>query len=101
MKNDVEIKERYQRILAQNLPVLRAKLDITQTELAEMIGVTRQTINAIESGSRLMTWCTFMALVFLFSNRRETSSLLSVLGIDTPELKRLLRIADISRLLQD
>jgi putative transcriptional regulator len=36
--------------LRNNLRVLRAKRDITQEDLAEAIGVSRQTINAIELG---------------------------------------------------
>jgi putative transcriptional regulator len=36
--------------LRNNLRVLRAKKDITQEDLAEAIGVSRQTINAIELG---------------------------------------------------
>jgi len=36
--------------LENNLKVLRAKRNITQEELAEAIGVSRQTINAIELG---------------------------------------------------
>jgi putative transcriptional regulator len=36
--------------LENNLKVLRAKKDVTQEDLAEAIGVSRQTINAIELG---------------------------------------------------
>jgi putative transcriptional regulator len=32
------------------LPVWRARADVTQAELAEAVGVSRQTINAIERG---------------------------------------------------
>ena len=33
-----------------NLKIARARKDMTQKELAEQIGVSRQTINAIEKG---------------------------------------------------
>ena len=38
--------------MAKNLAMkaARAELDITQAELAELVGVSRQTINAIEKG---------------------------------------------------
>lgn len=36
--------------MENNLKVHRAKEDITQKELAEEVGVSRQTINAIETG---------------------------------------------------
>lgn len=36
--------------MENNLKVWRAKEDLTQEELAERVGVTRQTINSIERG---------------------------------------------------
>ena len=36
--------------LRNNLKVFRAKHDLTQADLAERIGVTRKTINTIETG---------------------------------------------------
>jgi putative transcriptional regulator len=36
--------------MENSLKVLRAKKDITQEELAEIVNVSRQTINAIETG---------------------------------------------------
>ncbi|MCU4926157.1 helix-turn-helix transcriptional regulator [Halobacteria archaeon AArc-dxtr1] len=36
--------------MENNLNVWRAKADVTQGELADEIGVSRQTINAIEGG---------------------------------------------------
>ena len=39
-------------IMGRNIPikVARAELDMTQTELAKAVGVSRQTISAIEKG---------------------------------------------------
>ncbi len=37
-------------VMKNNIKVWRAKKDITQEELAKKVGVTRQTINAIERG---------------------------------------------------
>jgi putative transcriptional regulator len=37
-------------LLKNNLHILRATMKITQAELAEAIGVTRATVNAIERG---------------------------------------------------
>lgn len=38
--------------MGRNIPikVARAKLDLTQKELAEKVGISRQTMNAIEQG---------------------------------------------------
>ena len=37
-------------VMKNNLKVWRAKKDMTQEDLAKNVGVTRQTINAIERG---------------------------------------------------
>lgn len=37
-------------MIQNNIKVERAKLDITQAELAERVSVSRQTINSIENG---------------------------------------------------
>ena len=89
-KNSSEIdKHHYLRVMAENLPVLRAKLELTQSELAEVIGVSRQTIATSETGAREMSWSTFMSLLFLFRHNESTSVLLPVLGIFTPEISSL------------
>lgn len=38
------------RLVDNDLDVRRARVDVTQKELAEAVNVTRQTINAIERG---------------------------------------------------
>lgn len=73
--------------MAENLPVLRAKLSLSQEELASKIGTTRQTVSVIECGQREMTWVTFLALVFVFSSSESTKQLLKTFGILTPELE--------------
>ena len=74
--------------LTKNLPVLRAKLGINQAELAEKIGIARQTLTAIESGKREMTWVTFVALTLLFLQNEDTKALLPVVNVYTNELER-------------
>lgn len=76
--------------LAKNLPVFRAKLGITQIELAQRVGITRQTLNSIESEKRGMSWITFVALTLLFDKNEETKALLSVINIYTDELNDFL-----------
>lgn len=43
------IKEELMSMLRNELPVLRARLGISQAKLAEMIGISRQTYNVIEN----------------------------------------------------
>ena len=54
------------------LPVLRAKGRLSQENIAEKIGISRQTFNAIETGKREMNWTTILALVALFQNNEQT-----------------------------
>lgn len=78
--------------------MLRAKLGVSQTELAEMIGVTRQTISAAESGSRELSWSNFVSLLYIFTQNEQTVPLLMALEIYTKELASLFRITDLNRL---
>ena len=44
-------RKKYTQAMAENLPALRARLGLSQTQLADCIGVTRQTISSIENQS--------------------------------------------------
>ncbi|MDR0273227.1 MAG: helix-turn-helix transcriptional regulator [Clostridiales bacterium] len=74
--------------LTKNLPVLRAKLGINQAELADKIGMTRQTLTAIESGKREMTWVTFVALTLLFMQNEDAKALLPVVNVYNNDLEK-------------
>lgn len=69
--------------LTYDLPVLRARLGISQEELAAKIGISRQTYNTIENGEKEMSWTTFLALVAVFQNNSETLKMLKTIdGIE-------------------
>ena len=53
-------------VLSQALPYLRKEMGVTQTELAEKVGVSRQMISLIERRLQPMTWTLFLAIVFFF-----------------------------------
>ena len=84
-------QEKAIQIMTESLPVLRTMLQLSQAQLAELIGVGRQTLVAFETGKRTMTWNTFLSLLFVFTQRKETNELLNVLGIYTEELKNVYR----------
>lgn len=65
------IKEELMSMLRNELPVLSARLGISQAKLAEMIGISRQTYNVIENGKREMTWPIFLSLVAFFRIARR------------------------------
>lgn len=68
-------------ILVENLAALRARIGITQEELANISGVSRQTYYSLETGKREMTWPVFLALIFVFDSVKETSEMIRDLRI--------------------
>ena len=76
--------------MADNLPVLRKKLKLSQEELAKIVGSSRYTVMLYETKKRKMPWNIFLALVLLFDKNEETSLLLKALGIYTEELERFI-----------
>jgi putative transcriptional regulator len=49
-----------EKILLNSLKIQRAKKDLTQEELAELVGVTRKTVNTIENRKYIPS--TYLAL---------------------------------------
>ena len=80
--------------MADNLPTLRTRLSLTQEELGARIGVSRGTVIMLENKQRRMTWNTFLSLILVFSQNKDTNTLLSALDIYTDELKKNLGGAD-------
>lgn len=74
------------KLMSENLSVLRAKLNLSQEDLADVLGVTRQTISAIENDQRNMSWPIFLSLILIFLKNKETKRLMILLGIYTKEL---------------
>ena len=53
-------------VLSKALPHLRRDLGVSQTQLSEKVGISRQMISLIERGLQPMTWTQFLAIVFFF-----------------------------------
>ena len=53
--------------LANRLKVARAERNLSQEELAKLVGVTRQTISSIETGQ----YCPSALLAFLLAHRLD------------------------------
>jgi len=85
-------KEYYQKLMAEHLPELRKTLGISQSDLAEYIGSTRQSINSIENKKRPMMWDTFMSLMLLFISNNDTRKQLDDLNINSKEVGNFLKI---------
>lgn len=76
--------------MAKNLPALRAKTGLTQAKLADMIGVSRQTLVAVENKKRKMTWSAFLSCFLVFHKNPDTAIMLKVFDIYTNELDEYL-----------
>ena len=77
------MKASRERLIAQltaELPAIRARLKLSQDELSSRVGISRQTCSLIETRKQTMTWVTFMAMLALFENNKESLSQLSLIG---------------------
>lgn len=68
-------------IMTDELPVLRARMRISQGDLARSIGISRQTYSLIETRKQKMTWVTYMALIGFFVGNPKTKKHLKDIGL--------------------
>ena len=85
-----KVKEKLIDNMTQNLPTLRAKASLSQARLAEMVGVSRQTLVAVENKKRRMSWSTFMSCFLVFHKNPDTDIMLKMFEIYTDELDEYL-----------
>lgn len=78
-------RKRLIAILTDELPILRARLKISQEELSRRIGISRQTYSIIETKKQEMSWVTFMALITFFTNNEKTKKELINMGLITDD----------------
>ena len=67
-------------ILTSELPVLRARLGISQEDISKCVGISRQTYSLVEGKKQKMTWVTFMALLSFFEYNPPAKDLLEKIG---------------------
>lgn len=72
--------------LSNNLAALRAKAGISQAELANLIGVSRQTYSAVECGKRAMSWSVFLTLILYFDYNQATHDMIRIIKAFPDEL---------------
>lgn len=70
-------RDRMTELLRNELPVLRAKARVSQEDIADKIGISRQTYSSIETGKREMSWTTFLALIAYFQNNDSTKQMVN------------------------
>lgn len=89
-------KSLYIKRMAENLTVLRAKTGLTQAELAELVGVSRQTIISFEKQQRDLTWSMFLALLLIFGSYEQTASLVELFEIRPASFKQIVKKSEIN-----
>lgn len=79
-------KEQLIDLLTPELPVLRKKAKISQDDLSNLLGVSRQTYGAIERRSRRMTWNTYLSIILFYDKNPNTHELIRSLGVYPQEM---------------
>ena len=88
MSNEREFNKQHAiALLVEELPALRAKIGISQEELSRYIGVSRQTLSAVELGKKPCTWSVFLSLVLFFTLQKKTNKALKLIPGFTDALK--------------
>ena len=83
MDHRTDEKERRQEIikkLTYELPVLRARIGASQSEIANRLGISRQTYCSIENGKKEMNWLMCIALFAVLHSNIETREMLKNIG---------------------
>lgn len=81
-----EEKDRFMAALTPHLPILRRQAEISQEELANLLGISRQTYSAMERKKRKMSWSTYLSLVLFFDHNKKTHKMLRMLSLFPKEL---------------
>lgn len=74
------------------LPILRARIGMTQDEISEIIGLSRQTYSSFETRKRKMTWSNYMSILFVFYFNPATREAVENAGVFPEELKKIMMI---------
>ena len=74
-------KDIFSVILTPHLAVLRTQADVSQEEIANLIGISRQTYSAIERKVRKMSWNTYLSLVLFYDHNQKTHQLMRHLSL--------------------
>jgi DNA-binding XRE family transcriptional regulator len=80
-RRDGTMQNEYINKMIRNLPVLRAAVDLTQEQLGAKLGVSRQTIVAVENGKSPLTWSLYLAMILVFQQFDESKELLGKLEL--------------------
>ncbi len=74
-------KEELITAMTNELSSLRNKAEISQDELATLIGISRQTYGDMERKKRRMSWGTYLSLVMFYDYNEKTHDMLRNIGV--------------------
>lgn len=80
-KSIIDRPETLPTMLLKHLKHLRLLCGYSQEQLAHILGVTRQTVIALETGKRPITKTMSLALLYVFSRQERASRALKDLGL--------------------
>ena len=78
--------------MKEALPVLRKNLKLSQSDLAELSGVSRGVISNVELGKQNMTWNAFLALASVFRANQNCDKLFDAFGINLEQLNEYFNV---------
>ncbi|MBQ3427781.1 MAG: helix-turn-helix transcriptional regulator [Clostridia bacterium] len=84
-------RQEYITKLTDNLAMLMAKAKVSQADVADIIGIARQTYSNLETGKKSMTWNMFLSLILFFKENDETANVIRLLDIYTDELEAYIK----------
>lgn len=76
--------------LTEELPSLRAKIGITQEELCDIVGISRQTYSSIETKKRKMSWNIYLSLIMFFIHNDKIAPIIEMIGAFPQQLRETL-----------
>ena len=77
------------RVMASNLPALRKSCGLTQSQFAELIGVSRSTVTAVER-KKDMSWNVFVSSLDVLSRHSASKMFLGALDLDIAGIEEYL-----------
>ena len=74
-------RKSYAKLFAEKLRILRASIGLSQTEIADAIGITRQCYYMYESQTKELTWSKCLTLLYFYSAWKDSRDLLEMFGL--------------------
>lgn len=89
-----EEKKQYCIRLGEHLKRLRAISGLTQDDLADLSGISKERISRIENAAYVMRWAQFINFVMIFSMNANSKEYMVASRIYTPRLLGALQMKD-------